>query len=34
VNHRRRQDLLGELQELGRERAGDDGRVLDQVGNS
>ena len=33
VNHRRRQHFLGQLEELDREEAGDDRRVLDQVGH-
>ena len=31
MDHRRRQHLLGQLEELGRERPGDDRRVLHQV---
>ena len=33
VNQRRRQHFLGQLEELERERAGDDRRVLDQIGH-
>ena len=33
MNQRRRQHFLGQLEELVRERAGDDRRVLDQVGH-
>ena len=33
VNQRRRQHFLGQLEELEREGAGDDRRVLDQVGH-
>ena len=33
MNQRRRQHFLGQLEELVRERAGDDRRVLDQIGH-
>ena len=33
VNQRRRQHFVGQLEELERERAGDDRRVLDQIGH-
>ena len=33
VNQRRRQHFIGQLEELERERAGDDRRVLDEVGH-